>query len=86
MTSDPWAGSPALAQFVVLGLEHVQFLGEADNNHEEQQHGERRGSDGDAHDLELGDDGLTASAFVPHIVLNVTPEEKNTIGEHKVIK
>lgn len=75
MTSDLWAGSPAFAQFVVLGLEHMQFLGEADDDHEEQQHGECRGSDGDAHDLKLGDDRLTASAFVPHVVLNVTPEQ-----------
>lgn len=63
----------------------MQFLGEADDDHEEQQHGECTSSNSDAHDLELGDDGLTASAFVPHIVLNVTPEQ-NTQQVNIVIK
>lgn len=65
--------SPALTQLVVLGLEHVQLLGKTNDDHEEQEHHESGGPDGDAHYLELRDDRLTAGTLVPHVVLDVAP-------------
>ncbi len=65
--------SPALAQLVILGLEHVQLLGKANDDHEEQEHHESRGPDGDAHYLELCDDRFAAGTLVPHVVLDVAP-------------
>lgn len=65
--------SPALAQLVILSLEHVQLLGKANDDHEEQEHHESGGPDGDAHYLELRDDRLAAGTLVPHVVLDVAP-------------
>lgn len=65
--------SPALAQLGILGLEHVQLLGKANDDHEEQEHHESGGPDGDAHYLELCDDRFAAGTLVPHVVLDVAP-------------
>lgn len=68
--------SPALQQFLVLCLEHVELLGEADDDHEEQQHHQSRGAHGQTHHLELGHHRLAASALVPDVILDVASAEK----------
>lgn len=65
--------SPALPQLLVLRLEHVELLGEADDDHEEQQDHQSRGAHGQTHHLELSDHRLTASTFMPDVILDVTP-------------
>ena len=67
----PCRASPALAQLLVLRLEDVELLGEADDDHEEQQDHQGRGADGQTHHLELGHHRLAASALVPDVILDV---------------
>lgn len=69
--------SPALAQLLVLRLEHVELLGKADDDHEEQQDHQSRGSHSETHHLELGHHRLAASALVPDVVLHVTSETQD---------
>lgn len=64
---------PAFAQLAVLGLEHVKLLGEADDDHEEQQHHEGRRPDGQTQHLELCHHRLTAGTLMPDVVLDITP-------------
>ena len=54
----------------------MELLGEADDDHEEQQEDESRGADGETHHLELRHHRLAASTFVPDVVLDVTPERE----------
>lgn len=76
--------SPALAQLLVLRLEHVELLGEAHNDHEEQQDHQSRGAHGQAHHLELGHHRLAASTLVPDVILDVTSRKrKNTGSVHR---
>lgn len=63
--------SPSLAQLLVLRLEDVELLGEAHDDHEEQQEHQRRGAHRQAHHLELGHHRLAAGALVPDVVLDV---------------
>lgn len=72
--------SPALAQLLVLRLEHVELLGEADDDHEEQQDHQSRGAHGQTRHLELGHHRLAASALVPDVVLDVTSAERKEVS------
>ena len=54
----------------------MQLLGEADDDHEEQQQHDCRGADGDAHHLELRDDRLASRALVPHAPARCTCDRR----------
>lgn len=64
--------SPALTQLLVLRLEDVELLGEADDDHEEQQDHQSRGAHSQTHHLELRHHGLAASTLVPDVILDIT--------------
>lgn len=68
--------SPALTQLLVLRLEHVELLGEADDDHEEQQHHQSRGAHSQTHHLELSHHRLAATTFVPDVILDITSERQ----------
>lgn len=86
MLTPPPPTSPALQQFLVLCLEHVELLGEADDDHEEQQHHQSRGAHGQTHHLELGHHRLAASALVPDVILDVTSaEEKKKVTARQAL-
>lgn len=70
--------SPALSQLLVLRLEHVELLGEADDDHEEQQDHQSRGAHGQTHHLELGHHRLAAGTLVPDVILDVTSRREGT--------
>lgn len=65
----------------------MELLGEADDDHEEQQHHQSRGAHGQTHHLELGHHRLAASALVPDVILDVTPaeEQKKTVTARQVL-
>lgn len=63
-------GPPKLG---VLSLEQIELLGEEHSHHEQEQQHECGRADSHAHHLEVCDDGLTAHALVPDVVLGVTP-------------
>lgn len=73
----PCGASPALAQLLVLRLEHVELLGEADDDHEEQQDNQSRGAHGQTHHLELGHHRLAAGTLVPDVILDITSEAED---------
>lgn len=70
-------GPPKLG---ILSLEQIELLGKEDSHHEQQEKHKSSRADGHAHHLEVGDDGLTAHAFVPDVVLGVTPTGTDTEG------
>jgi hypothetical protein len=54
----------------------VELLGEADDDHEEQQEHEGRGPHPQTHHLELCHNGVAPGPLVPDVVLDVTPGER----------
>ena len=72
------AALPAFAQLLVLRLEHVELLGEAHHDHEEQEDDQGRGPHGQTQHLELSHHRLTASPLVPDVVLDVAPADTET--------
>ena len=72
---------PPLAQLLVLRLEHMELLGEADDDHEEQQDHQSRGAHGQTHHLELGHHRLAASSLVPDVILNITSKSGEDRGQ-----
>lgn len=54
----------------------MELLGEADDDHEEQQGHHSRGAHSQTHHLELGHHRLAAGALVPDVVLDVTSESE----------
>lgn len=60
----------------------MEFFGEADDDHEEQQDHQGRGAHGEAHHLELSHHRLAARTFVPNVVLDIASETKTDKGDH----
>lgn len=54
----------------------MELLGEADDDHEEQQDHQSRGAHGQTHHLELGHHRLAASTLVPDVILDVTSRKR----------
>ena len=59
----------------------MELLGEADDDHEEQQDDQSRGAHGQTHHLELGHHRLAASALVPDVILDVTSKRRQETRE-----
>lgn len=77
--------APAFAKARVLIFEAVQALGEEHDNHKEQEEDEAGHSNHHAQHLELCDGPFTAQAFIPDVVLYVTPGHKGMGGRTNVI-
>lgn len=54
----------------------MELLGEADDDHEEQQDHQSRGAHGQTHHLELSHHRLAASTLVPDVILDVTSRKR----------
>lgn len=64
---------PAFSKAYVLALEAVQALGKEHDDHEEQEEHQRGHGHHHTQHLELCDGPLAAQAFVPDVVLHITP-------------
>lgn len=76
--------SPALTQLLILCLEHVELLGEAHDDHEEQQDHQSRGAHGQTHHLELSNHRLATGTLVPDVILDVTSEADKEVSEDRL--
>lgn len=76
--------SPALTQLLILCLEHVELLGEAHDDHEEQQDHQSRGAHGQTHHLELSNHRLATGTLVPDVILDVASEADKEVSEDRL--
>lgn len=62
----------------------MELLGEAHDDHEEQQDHQSRGAHGQTHHLELSNHRLATGTLVPDVILDVASEADKEVSEDRL--